>query len=56
MSTYLLVFVIGKFDFVELSSKGGLKVRSYTKKGVQDDSLEHTKIAAEAIDMYEEYF
>jgi aminopeptidase N len=56
MSTYLLAFVIGKFDFIELPSIDGLKVRSYTKKGRSHDALEHTKIAAEAIKIYEDYF
>jgi aminopeptidase N len=56
MSTYLLAFVIGKFDFIELPSIDGLKVRSYTKKGRSQDALEHTKLAAEAIKIYEDYF
>ena len=56
MSSYLLAFVIGKFDHIELSTRGEVRVRAYTKKGHSYDSLEHTKIAAEAIDMYEDYF
>ncbi len=56
MSTYLLAFIIGKFDHIELSTKRGVKVRGYTKKGHSQDCLEHTKIGAEAIDMYEDYF
>ncbi len=48
--------MIGKFDFIELSTKRGVKVRSYTKKGDQNDSLEQLKIATEAIDTFEEYF
>jgi aminopeptidase N len=56
MSSYLLAFVIGKFDHIELSTRGEVRVRAYTKKGHSYDSFEHTKIAAEAIDMYEDYF
>jgi len=56
MSTYLLAFVIGKFDYIELATKRGLKVRSYTKNGQSNYTLEHTKIAAEAVDLFEEYF
>lgn len=56
MSTYLIAFVVGKFDFIELSTNRGLKVRSFTKKGQSNYSLELTKIAAEAIDLFEEYF
>jgi aminopeptidase N len=33
MSTYLLAFVIGKFDHIELFTKGDVRVRGYTKKG-----------------------
>jgi puromycin-sensitive aminopeptidase len=56
MSSYLLAFVIGKFDFVEFKTNLGIKVRGYTPKGVSHFSAEYTKIAAEAIDLYEEYF
>lgn len=56
MSSYLLAFVIGKFDHIEYTTKNGIKVRGYTAKGYSQDSSEHTKIAAEAIDLYEEYF
>jgi puromycin-sensitive aminopeptidase len=34
MSTYLLVIAIGKFDFDELYSKNGIRVRSYTPEGL----------------------
>jgi aminopeptidase N len=56
MSTYLLAFVIGKFEYVEIATIDGVKVRSYTKIGQSNDTLEVTKIAVEAIEMYEEYF
>ncbi len=56
MSSYLLAFVIGKFEHIEYTTKNGIKVRGYTAKGYSQDSSEHTKIAAEAIDLYEEYF
>jgi aminopeptidase N len=42
MSTYLLAFAIGKFEYVELTTKGGLKVRSYTKKGQSEYAMGHT--------------
>jgi aminopeptidase N len=56
MSPYLLAFVIGKFDYIELATNGGVKVRSYTKKGESDYSFEHLKIAVEAIKNFEEFF
>jgi puromycin-sensitive aminopeptidase len=56
MSTYLLAFVIGKFDYIELETNGGVKIRSYTNKGESDYSYEHLKIAVEAIEMFEEFF
>jgi len=33
MSTYLLAFVIGKFEFYECKTKNGVKVRGCTAKG-----------------------
>ena len=34
MSTYLLAFVIGKFEFVEFHTLNGVRVRGYTPKGL----------------------
>jgi aminopeptidase N len=40
MSSYLLAFVIGKFDFVEYKTKGGIQVRGYVPKGKCDSVKE----------------
>ena len=56
MSTYLSAFLVGKFDKVEVLTKRGISVRGYTPVGLSHGALEHTKIAAESIDLYEEYF
>ena len=36
MSTYLLAFCIGEFDFVEKMTKNGVKVRVYTPPGKRE--------------------
>lgn len=56
MSVYLLNFTIGQFDFVELFTKSGVRVRGYTPIGMSHMAYEHTKIGAEAVELYEDYF
>ena len=36
MSTYLLAFIVGEFDFVEGTDKDGVKVRVYTPLGKKE--------------------
>ncbi len=36
MSTYLLAFVVGEYDFVEDKDSDGVLVRVYTPKGKKD--------------------
>lgn len=56
MSTYLFAFVVGMYEHHEIETKRGIKVRSYTPVGQIDQSLDLLKIAAESIDLYEDYF
>lgn len=52
MSTYLLAFIVGEFDFISASSKSGTEVRVYT--GRQKSYLGHfaLKTAVAALDYY----
>jgi len=36
MSTYLLAFAIGKFDFIEAKTLGGIVTRAYSDVGSSD--------------------
>ena len=56
MSSYLLAFVIGKFDFVEFTTKSGINVRGYVPVGKAELARELTQIGAEALDLYEDFF
>lgn len=56
MSTYLLAFAVGPFEFVELKTASGMPVRVYA----YDYQMEACKFAVgeaiEALKFYEEYF
>lgn len=56
MSSYLLAFVIGKFDYVEYTTKSGIQVRGYVPKGKCEAAKQLTKIGAEALELYEDFF
>ena len=57
MSTYLLAFVIGKFNVLEKKTKSGVIVRTYAPLDKSLDSLEFpTSVAVESLDYYEKLF
>lgn len=56
MSTYLLAWVIGTFDFVERTSKSGVAVRVYTPVGRKNEGEPALDIGTQCIDFYTEYF
>ncbi len=57
MSTYLLAFVVGKFNFLERKTKSGIVVRTYAPLDKPLDSLEFpTSVAVKSLDYYEELF
>ena len=56
MSTYLLAFIIGDFEYLEKKTKRGIKVRVYTTKGKKSQGKFALECATRAIDFYEEYF
>ncbi len=56
MSTYLLAFIIGDFEFLETKSKMGIKVRVFTTPGKKHQAKFALKCAAKTLDFYEKYF
>ena len=57
MSTYLVAFIVGQFDFVEkMTSDGKIKVRVYTPVGKKDQGEFGLDVAARALMFYTEYF
>lgn len=57
MSTYLLAFVIGEFDYVETkTSEDRITVRVYVPVGKQDQGTFALAVAAACLPFYEEWF
>jgi len=56
MSTYLLAYTIGEFDFIEQKSKNGVQVRVYTPVGKTEQGEFALDVAVRCLDFYEEYF
>jgi len=56
MSTYLLAYAVGKFDFIEKYSEHGVKVRVYTPPGKSCQGEYALDVATMALDFYDNYF
>lgn len=56
MSTYLLAFVIGEFDFVEGKDKNGVLVRVYTPVGKKEQGEFALDVAVKTLPFYNDYF
>ncbi|XP_069490760.1 puromycin-sensitive aminopeptidase [Ambystoma mexicanum] len=56
MSTYLLAFVVGEYDFVETKSSDGVIVRVYTPTGKSEQGRFALEVAAKTLPFYKEYF
>lgn len=56
MSTYLLAFIVGEFDFVEDKTKEGVDVRVYTPLGKSDQGKFALEMAKKTLSFYTEYF
>eukprot|EP00743_Colponemidia_sp_Colp-15_P003241 GILK01003500.1.p1 GENE.GILK01003500.1~~GILK01003500.1.p1 ORF type:complete len:878 (-),score=175.73 GILK01003500.1:57-2477(-) len=56
MSTYLLAFVVGEFDFVSATTSSGTSVRVYTPLGKADLGRFSLAVAVQAIPFYEKLF
>jgi puromycin-sensitive aminopeptidase len=56
MSTYLLAYVIGEYEYIEQSTKTGIQIRIYTPVGKTDQGKFALDVAVKALDFYEDYF
>ncbi|XP_012990861.1 puromycin-sensitive aminopeptidase isoform X2 [Esox lucius] len=56
MSTYLVAFVIGEYDFVEAQSSDGVTVRVYTPTGKAEQGKFALEVAVKTLPFYKDYF
>ncbi len=56
MSTYLLAFIVGKFEHVETKTPKGLTVRVFTTPGKKHQAAFAVETAAKVISFYNDYF
>jgi puromycin-sensitive aminopeptidase len=56
MSTYLVAYVVGEFDYVEERSTDGVLVRCYTPVGKKEQGRFGLYVAAKVLPYYKEYF
>ncbi len=56
MSTYLLAFVVGNFEYCEGSTKNNKLVRVYSILGKKEDTLFALDVAKKTLEFYEDYF
>jgi puromycin-sensitive aminopeptidase len=56
MSTYLLAFIIGDFEYIESKTKRGVQVRVFTTPGKKHQAKFALECAVKTLDFYEKYF
>lgn len=56
MSTYLLAFIIGDFEYIENHTKNNVKVRVFTTHGKKHQAKFALEVAIKSLEFYEEYF
>lgn len=56
MSTYLLAYIIGEFEYIEKKTKRGVLVRVFVTHGKKKQAEFALETAARCLDYYEEYF
>ncbi|XP_034043789.1 puromycin-sensitive aminopeptidase isoform X2 [Thalassophryne amazonica] len=56
MSTYLVAFVIGEYDYVESQSSDGVTVRVYTPVGKAEQGRFALEVATKTLPFYKDYF
>ncbi|MCE9517871.1 M1 family metallopeptidase [Candidatus Nomurabacteria bacterium] len=56
MSTYLLAFIIGEFEWIEGRTKDNVQVRVFTTKGKKHQAKFSLDVAIRSIEFYNDYF
>mmetsp|Transcript_2386 Transcript_2386/g.4222 ORF Transcript_2386/g.4222 Transcript_2386/m.4222 type:complete len:104 (-) Transcript_2386:545-856(-) len=56
MSTYLVAFVVGEFDFVETTTKHGVLMRVYTPPGKSEQGKFSLDVGSRTLDYFTDYF
>lgn len=56
MSTYLLAFLVGEFEYIETTNAEGVIVRVYTVPGKKDQGAFALDVAARTLSFYKDYF
>jgi len=56
MSTYLLAFVVGEYDYIEDKDRNGVIVRVYTPLGKQEQGKFALEVAVKTLPFYTDYF
>ena len=56
MSTYLVCYVIGEYEYLEKETKNGIPIRVYTAPGKTEQGRFALDVAVRCLDFYEDYF
>lgn len=56
MSTYLLAFIVGDFEFTEKKTKNGVLVRVFATPGKKEQTRFALECAVKTLEFYEDYF
>ncbi len=56
MSTYLLAFIVGEFEYIEGKTQKGVTVRVFTTPGKKDQAKFALDVAIKCLEFYENYF
>uniref|UniRef100_A0A2C9M090 Peptidase M1 membrane alanine aminopeptidase domain-containing protein n=1 Tax=Biomphalaria glabrata TaxID=6526 RepID=A0A2C9M090_BIOGL len=56
MSTYLVAFVVGDYDYLEAVDEDDVLVRVYTPKGKQEQGRFALDVAVKTLPFYKKYF
>ena len=56
MSTYLVAYVVGEYDYVETNDSNGVSMRVYTPVGKKEHGNFALDTAAEVLPFYADYF
>lgn len=56
MSTYLLAFIVGDFEYIEKKAKNGVRVRIYTTPNKKHQAKFALDCAVKTLEFYEKYF